>query len=366
MWRLGHNRTAPPPGPFRAGFWRSPLRGPWLTATLGRVLLWGLPIMMLTGLLANAAWDPRFMANAAAQGRTLGPFDVYLFNWPAGPAWLYAANQGIHVTVGFALVPVVLAKQWSVLPRLFAWPVVRSPAHALERLSLVFLVGAIYFEIVTGILFTEYWFGNGTPDAFNFDSAHYYGAWVFFGAFLLHVSLKLPRMREALATRQAIIVGNLAHTAPEPHDGAENSLVPLAPTAPSMTRRALLGGIGAGSLLLGGQALAQDVGGPLRSFAFMFPRGRTLGPGPNDFPVNGTAASVGLTAEDLARWRLHVKGSAGQTLVLTRDHLLAMPQHTYSLILACREGWSTKQAWTGVRLRIWPRPSGCAVRSPST
>ena len=211
--------------------------------------------MMLTGLLANAAWDPRFMANAAAQGRTLGPFDVYLFNWPAGPAWLYAANQGIHVTVGFALVPVVLAKQWSVLPRLFAWPVVRSPAHALERLSLVFLVGAIYFEIVTGILFTEYWFGNGTPDAFNFDSAHYYGAWVFFGAFLLHVSLKLPRMREALATRQAIIVGNLAHTAPEPHDGAENSLVPLAPTAPSMTRRALLGGIGAGSLLLGGRRL---------------------------------------------------------------------------------------------------------------
>ena len=31
--------TAPPPGPFRPGFWRSPLRGPRLTAILGLTLL---------------------------------------------------------------------------------------------------------------------------------------------------------------------------------------------------------------------------------------------------------------------------------------------------------------------------------------
>ena len=29
----------PPPGPFRPAFWRSPLRGPWLTAVLGSLLL---------------------------------------------------------------------------------------------------------------------------------------------------------------------------------------------------------------------------------------------------------------------------------------------------------------------------------------
>ena len=28
-----------------------------------------------------------------------------------------------------------------------------------------------------------------------------------------------------------------------------------------------------------------------------------------------------------------------------------MPQHTYDLPIACVEGWSTTQAWTGVRLR---------------
>ena len=35
-----------PPGPFRPGFWRSPLRGPWLTAVLGSLLL----------VLVDASW----------------------------------------------------------------------------------------------------------------------------------------------------------------------------------------------------------------------------------------------------------------------------------------------------------------------
>jgi DMSO/TMAO reductase YedYZ molybdopterin-dependent catalytic subunit len=30
---------------------------------------------------------------------------------------------------------------------------------------------------------------------------------------------------------------------------------------------------------------------------------------------------------------------------------MAMPQHTYSLPIACVEGWSTTQRWTGVRVR---------------
>jgi DMSO/TMAO reductase YedYZ molybdopterin-dependent catalytic subunit len=314
---------------------------------LGRVLLFGLPIVIITGLLSNAAWDPRFVVNAQGQDRVLGPFDIYLFAWPAHPVWLYAVNQGIHVALGLALVPVVLAKQWSVLPRLFIWPPARSPAHALERLSLIFLVGGIFFEFVTGILFDVYW----VPYRYVFDSAHYYGAWVFIGAFFLHVVLKLPKMRKALATRREIVRGSLAHTEPEPSDGAQDSLVPVAPAAPTMSRRALLGTVGAGAVLLGGQAVAQDVGGPVRSLAFMLPRGLTPGSGPNDFPVNGTLAAAGLTPSDLAHWRLGIRGTGGGSLELTRDELQSMPQHTYRLTLACREGWSTTQRWTGVRLR---------------
>ena len=64
----------PPPGPFRDGFWRSPLRGPWLTAVLGLVLLIGLPIVIVTGLLSNDAYQPGLGGNEL--GRHLGPLDV--------------------------------------------------------------------------------------------------------------------------------------------------------------------------------------------------------------------------------------------------------------------------------------------------
>ena len=47
-----------PPGPFRPGFWRSPLRGPWLTAVLGSVLLVLVTIVAVTGFLSHAAYQP--------------------------------------------------------------------------------------------------------------------------------------------------------------------------------------------------------------------------------------------------------------------------------------------------------------------
>jgi hypothetical protein len=48
----------PPPGPTRRDFWRSPLRGPWLTSILGSVLLAGITIVFVTGLLSYAAYNP--------------------------------------------------------------------------------------------------------------------------------------------------------------------------------------------------------------------------------------------------------------------------------------------------------------------
>ncbi len=49
-----------PGGPFDPRTWRSPLRGPWLTSVLAAVLLVGMPIMIATGLLSYAAYDPQF------------------------------------------------------------------------------------------------------------------------------------------------------------------------------------------------------------------------------------------------------------------------------------------------------------------
>jgi DMSO/TMAO reductase YedYZ molybdopterin-dependent catalytic subunit len=337
----------------RPSSWRSPLRGPWLTSALGVVLLAGLPLVFITGLLSNAAYNPWLNGNVALQGRARSPLDFYLFTWPAHPAWLYAVNQGIHVSLGLALIPAIVVKQWSVMPRFVARPTFRSPAHALERLSLVFLVGGTFFEIVTGLLFEEYW----VPFHFDFTAAHYYGAWVFFGALLLHTALKLPKMRESLRTRGSlarVLRTDLEHTVPEPPEdpaSTPDSLVPSAPTSPTMSRRALLGATAAGSALLGVQGVAQDIGGPVRSLAFLLPRGSDAGTGPNDFPVNGTYASIGLPLDTILKWRLRISGPDGSSLEFTRGELRSrFPQHTYRLPLSCREGWSTTQPWRGVRL----------------
>jgi DMSO/TMAO reductase YedYZ molybdopterin-dependent catalytic subunit len=129
--------------------WRSPLRGPWFTAVLGLTLLITLPLVIITGLLSYIAYGPQF--GQAAPGQ-VGWLHLPYFDWPSRPAWLYQLTQGVHVGLGLVLIPVVLAKLWSVLPKLFTWPPARSPAQLLERASLGLLVGGILFEIVTGVL----------------------------------------------------------------------------------------------------------------------------------------------------------------------------------------------------------------------
>lgn len=301
---------------------------------LGLVLLIGLPIVVITGLLSHDAYQPGLGQNAL--GQHAGPLDFYLFGWPAHPAWLYALTQGLHVTVGLALIPVLLTKLWSVIPRLFEWPALRNPAHALERLSLALLVGGALFEFVTGILNIQYWYAF----RFFFTPAHYYGAWVFIGAFLVHVTLKFGTMRRSLATRGKLIgVGS----------PGERPLTASSPGPATMSRRALLGTTAAGSLLLLTQGAGQSIGGPLRALAFLLPRGQVR-PGPLGFPVNKTAIGAGITSARVgSAWRLELVGE--RSLLLSRAQLLALPQHTYELPIACVEGWSTTQRWTGVRLR---------------
>jgi len=98
------------------------------------VLLIGLPIMIITGLLSYMAYAPRFGQALPAH---VGWLKLPTFDWPSRPAWLYRLTQGVHVGLGLVLVPVVIAKLWSVIPRLFIWPPARSIAQVLERISLV-------------------------------------------------------------------------------------------------------------------------------------------------------------------------------------------------------------------------------------
>ena len=136
----------PPPGLQRLTAFRSPLRGPWLTSVFGFVLLVTLPIVIITGLLSYIAYEPQL--GQAIPG-DVGWLRLPAFGWPTRPSWLYRLTQGLHVGLGLLIIPVVLAKLWSVIPRLFVWPPARSVAQLLERLSVLLLVGGILFETVT-------------------------------------------------------------------------------------------------------------------------------------------------------------------------------------------------------------------------
>ena len=145
---------------------RSPLRGPWLTSVFGLVLLIGLPVVIVTGLLVVHRVRSAVRAGPSRRRRVAAPS---VLRWPTRPSWLYRLTQGLHVGLGLILVPIVLAKLWSVIPKLFVLPPVRSPAQALERLSLLALVGGSLFEIVTGVLNIQYDYIFG----FDFYTAHY-------------------------------------------------------------------------------------------------------------------------------------------------------------------------------------------------
>jgi DMSO/TMAO reductase YedYZ molybdopterin-dependent catalytic subunit len=348
----------PPPGPFRRSFWRSPVRGPWLTSVLGLVLLGGITILFVTGLLSYASYNPDLGGvNDYTPGK--GWLGFYLFSWPAGPDWLYRVNQGLHVTLGLALVPILLTKLWSVLPKLFEWPPLRSPAHVLERISLFLLVGGGVFEFATGIMNIQQWYVF--PGSFY--TLHFYGGWIFTAAFVVHAGLKMPTVVRSLRRRRLLreLRVDTAHTVPESPD--VSSLVPTRPAAPTISRRGVLGFAGAGGLLLAALAAGQSIGGPLRRTALLAPHGQATGSGPLDFQINVTAAEGGIRPTVTGdAWRLTLVAAPGrkaEAVSLTRAQLLAMPQHTASLAINCVEGWSTgNQVWTGVRLSDLARLAG--------
>jgi DMSO/TMAO reductase YedYZ molybdopterin-dependent catalytic subunit len=348
LWRA---LDRPPPGVRRLsrllGQFRSPLRGPWLTSVFGLVLLIALPIVIITGLLSYIAYAPQF-GQAIPSG--VGWLRLPAFTWPTRPSWLYRLTQGLHVGLGLVIIPVVLAKLWSVIPRLFVWPPVRSIAQALERLSLLMLVGGALFEIVTGVLNIQYDYIFG----FSFYTGHYFGAWVFIAGFLMHITLKIPRMVTGLRSLslREVLRTNRSDTRPQPAD--PDGLVAADPAEPTMSRRGALALVGSGALLIGVLTAGQTIGGASRGAALLLPRGRGRG----DFPVNKTAVAAGVTPERVGTsWRLILRGGPSE-VVLDRPALAGMPQSTARLPIACVEGWSTVQTWSGVRLAELARLAG--------
>jgi DMSO/TMAO reductase YedYZ molybdopterin-dependent catalytic subunit len=224
---------------------------------------------------------------------------------------------------GFASIPILLAKLWTVYPRLWTSPVVRNVAHAVERLTLVPLVGGALFLLYSGVSNVAAFY----PWPFFFPSAHYWTAWVTIGALVAHVGAKASLTRDAV------------RKVPAPE---------LAPARRS-DRRAFLLGVAATSGIVGLSTIGSTVG-PLSPLAVLGQRRPNVGP--QGLPVNKTAAGAGVV--ELATdpdYRLIVEGSVRDRLELPLDELRGMAAHRAELPIACVEGWSRSVVWTGVPVR---------------
>ena len=338
-------------GPFDRDFWRSPLRGEWLTSFLGSALLPLLIISGITGFLSHAAYDPNLGSNDITGGFDKG---FYFFDWPTSPVWLYSVTQGLHVLTGLAAIPILIAKLWSVIPKLFERPPARSMAQGLERLSIATLVASAIFLFATGSLNITYWL----PFPFPFTPAHYYAAIIFVASLTLHVALKLPKVAAALhrdGTFRPLGEGiEMMRVA----DAEEDPLAPTNPAEATISRRGLIAAIGAGSLGLAALNIGTNLLPALRETSLLSPRGQSYGDGPNDFQINKTAESAGITTDMVgSSWEL-VLGGGESPIILSREDLLAMEQRTERLPIACVEGWTEYRDWTGVQLRELARKAG--------
>ncbi len=289
----------------RAG--TSPSRTVRTAAILGITLGVSFTVCLLTGLYSHWA-------------QSTDPIVAF----PARPAGLYRVSQGLHVFSGVLSIPLLLAKLWTVLPRFFELPPVRSVAHGLERLSLFPLVAGSLFLLLTGLNNIVGWY----PWEFGFVAAHYWAAWITIGALITHIGAKIACTRDALRR---------GSDGPEPKDGT------------GLGRRGFLGVIAGTAVFLAASVSAQTVR-PFRRLGLFSPRDLTLGP--QGFPVNSSAARRRVVDAAMSPdYRLRVTGGVERELELTLDDLRAMDLHEATLPIACVEGWSKSADWRGVPLR---------------
>ena len=279
----------------------SPLHSPAVVARVGRVLGIMFAICFVTGLVSHYQYHP--------------------WHWlpiPAIPSWGYRLTQGAHVITGIAILPLLLVKLWTVYPKLFEWPPARSALHAMERLSVALLVSSALVEVVIGFLNILQWY----PWKWSFVFVHYTLAYVAIGAIVLHIAVKLPTIREGLATPLAPARAPAAEAAETADAG--------------LTRRGLITAAAAGVAVVAATTVGQVVT-PLAPIALLAPRRPRSGP--LGIPINRTAQQAGTTTLAVdPDWHLIVVGPRPFTLTLA--DLEALDTVDSRLPIACVEGWS--------------------------
>lgn len=348
---------------------------------LGRLLGAAFVICFVTGLVSHFLQDP-----------------LPWMRFPTHPRSLYAFTQGLHITAGIAIIPLLFAKLNTVLPALVQVPPVRNVLHLLERTSIAVFVAGALVQVFTGLVNTYQWY----PWPFPFRQTHYAMSYVLIGSLAIHIAAKLRiiarywRRRDAYDAAGRFIVdpeagSELIEPTALAHDGAAPGSPATPDTAPGAAATAAATGGNRASGITGrledwmdGRRLEPVLAepsdtGPVRvarrgffvavgtavagvvvltvgqssvlgqPFTVFAPRLRGLGP--NGLPVNRTAKAAGVLQSAVAPdWSLSVSGR-GVRKRFSRDELRAMPLVTVDLPIACVEGWSQMATWRGIRIR---------------
>ncbi|MBF4607559.1 molybdopterin-dependent oxidoreductase [Curtobacterium sp. VKM Ac-1393] len=365
----------------------SPNRNARSAVVLGRLLGIAFVVCFGTGIYSHLLQEP------------LG-----WMRFPTRPTQLYQFTQGLHITTGIAIIPLLLAKLNTVMPALVQTPPIRGVLHLLERLSIAVLVSASIIQVTTGLLNTYQWY----PWPFPFRQVHNAMAYVIIGSLIIHVASKLPviarywRKRDSYDEQGRFIadpasgsellppVREARPASAPPAAGAETAqstapgllgrvfrwidgvdAVDAAPDEPvadapeptrasrsveeraqgrreRIARRGFFGGVTAA--VVGVVALTAGQSSKLAEPFNVF-GARQRGIGPNDLPVNRTARAAGVLASATAAdWTLTVVGH-DVTRTFVRAELVALGTTEVDLPISCVEGWSQMGSWKGVRMR---------------
>ncbi|HZE38614.1 MAG TPA: molybdopterin-dependent oxidoreductase [Stackebrandtia sp.] len=289
--------------PFREGAFAQRIHHPRVATVIGRALAVCLVWCFLTGLYSHFQQDP-----------------ASWMSFPTRPVWLYRVTQGSHVVSGMAAIPLVLAKLWTVYPRLFSWPIVRNPVHMIERGSIAVFVAATLLQLFMGFFNTIKWY----VWPFSFRHTHYWMSWIIVGSLLIHIAVKLPLIHE--------------HWRAARETEARTS---------GWSRRGFLATVSIATAAVVMTSAGQSFT-PLGRVAVLAPR--RPGVGPQGLPINRTAKAARIDPAAVSTdWRLEVDGP--KPLRLSLSDLNAMPQTEVELPIACVEGWSQNARWGGVRIR---------------
>jgi len=215
-------------------------------------------------------------------------------------------------------------------------------------------VASSLVQITIGLLNTYQWYALFP---FPFRQTHFALSFVIIGSLALHIAIKLPVIRTYWFKANAEIPTEREDAAAfQPVAG---SIAPLRGVtgrvfawvdrtpAPSTSRRSFFAVVGvAGAALVtltAGQSF--KVFDVTNAFA-----PRKNGIGPSGLPINRTAKKADVIESAMSPdWKLTVLGTS--TATLSRADLLALPQYTVDLPIACVEGWSQMATWSGPRLR---------------